>query len=723
MTFGKESSSEESLAKIVAIERLTVSSWLIYFLPYLISRRKEIKKIYFIDATKLGHFLARSTLLFFKIPFNKLKFKLVDIRDENGNLIRLRVEFFDFAEVKKEIFQSPLFQALLNNKNIVDALPAYLAKKIARFIYPFRDTIWRGLLIVHIANWQTRQEKDIQPGAVWLFMERRLWMGAIKNYAAKYQVEIISTRNFFYICGLMFERLVGYQRRTLKVVCIFLQQKAWLIKQLIFERESLTINNAEKYGLKKEKSFPPKLGVEYYGHLNLDRHELKSDLFFLQGSDLLTEDILLLFKLPTLPLGEQEFKETKKHNIDVAVIDPRGTTISGVLMFNHWGSAIKKTSLSGISSKLLNTPDGIWLRQEKVMYDLEYNYWFDVFARYNIKVYMTWEKFSATHIPITKALRDNQGISAIYTRSFEEFPSPGLMTRADIFFAFSKNSVEVERQSGSIIPYHVVTGYIGDHLFSLLREIASKVRADLQKHGARQIIAYSDENSRSDPRWHMGDEFMQGHYAFLLEKVLKEPWLGLVIKPKVPVTLKRRLGRVAELLEEAEATGRCFVFGQGLFQGSYPPAVAALAADIAIHGHMNGGIAGIEAALTGTPTLMFDGEGWPVSSLYKLGRGSVVFTDWNELWKSLEDYIHNPKLMPKFGQWGSFLDEFDPFRDGRAAERVGTYLKWLLDGLKAGLPREKVMADAAERYGKIWGYDKVTENIGYDNLSKIGQKL
>jgi len=54
------------------------------------------------------------------------------------------------------------------------------------------------------------------------------------------------------------------------------------------------------------------------------------------------------------------------------------------------------------------------------------------------------------------------------------------------------------------------------------------------------------------------------------------------------------------------------------------------------------------------------------------------------------------------------LDELDPFRDGRAAERMGTYISWLLEGFRAGFDRETVMADAAERYGARWGKDKVT---------------
>jgi hypothetical protein len=53
------------------------------------------------------------------------------------------------------------------------------------------------------------------------------------------------------------------------------------------------------------------------------------------------------------------------------------------------------------------------------------------------------------------------------------------------------------------------------------------------------------------------------------------------------------------------------------------------------------------------------------------------------------------------------INELDPFRDGQAARRMGTYLKWLIDGFDHGLDRETIMADATERYVQEWGADKV----------------
>jgi hypothetical protein len=67
------------------------------------------------------------------------------------------------------------------------------------------------------------------------------------------------------------------------------------------------------------------------------------------------------------------------------------------------------------------------------------------------------------------------------------------------------------------------------------------------------------------------------------------------------------------------------------------------------------------------------------------------------------------------------LEELDPFRDGRAAERMGTYLQWLVQGFQAGLDRETVMADAAERYTQRWGQDKITDmGAKRDANSRLG---
>jgi hypothetical protein len=69
----------------------------------------------------------------------------------------------------------------------------------------------------------------------------------------------------------------------------------------------------------------------------------------------------------------------------------------------------------------------------------------------------------------------------------------------------------------------------------------------------------------------------------------------------------------------------------------------------------------------------------------------------------------NKRKIPGFGDWSPIIDEFDPFRDGKAAHRMGTYLHWLIQGYEKGQDREVILADAAEKYCKRWGRDKVVQ--------------
>lgn len=239
----------------------------------------------------------------------------------------------------------------------------------------------------------------------------------------------------------------------------------------------------------------------------------------------------------------------------------------------------------------------------------------------------------------------------------------------------------------------------------------------MQKKGARRILAFTDENSSGDSIWHTGHEFMRVNYEFLLEKLLSNPSIGLVLKPKIPYTLRSRLGPVSVLLKKAEESGRCHIYEDGAAHGHYPPSIAALSADVAIHGHLCAPTAGLDSALSGVPTLLVDREGWSVSPLYNLGVGKVVFKNWEHLWETCLEHWKRPQGVPGFGDWSPMLDQLDPFRDGKAAHRMGTYVQWLIEGYKQGLKRETVMADAAERYCKLWG-DHSVVSINCNPITK-----
>lgn len=696
------------------VEKLTLRLWFLSVLPRLLwrwlTKAGKTDRCYVIDASSFSLLMATATAWTIGIPVEKLRFRLIDIRDEEGLLIRLRIAFQDLAEVQEEILKEPLFRDFVQREKPGDSLLMYLAKSIVTISLSDRGTLWRALLLVQICVWKVRKEES-EKGETVLFLERRPWLQAIRDYAARYGVTIVDLRPAINVPVLARRILTPKGVAAARTLRNYLYDLRFTLyrKEKDAQRDisPLPRRSASAFA-NPERRRDPKVAVEYYGLLNLDQPEHYSNLFFWQQSALSGTDIVLTFAFPADPLDQKKWAQLAAHGMDPFVLHPTAVNIPNAPVFMHWTklgrTRVQRSGLTLSKGSL----EAKWLRKQVISYEVLWDYWRELFATKNIKIYVSWYNSGSAQSVMADALQSLGGVTVIYQRSYVALPTVETAIAADIVFGFSAMGAEVERCSNSIIRYYVTTGYLGDHRFPLLREMAWNVRNTLMQHGARRIVAFFDENSVDDSRWHTGHELQRVGYAFLLEKLLADPSLGLVLKPKVPSTLRRRLGPVGELLKRAEATGRCYLFEDGVVTGSYPPAAAALASDVAIHGHLCGGTAGLEAALAGVPTLLVDLEGWHVYPLYRLGVGRVVFSDWDELWKALMEHWANPDGILKFGDWRPMLNEIDPFRDGRAAERMGTYIKWLIDGFKAGLDRETVMADAAERYCELWGRDKVT---------------
>ena len=685
----------------IFIEHVTFSSWLRDIFPFLVRERLRgvatISKIYFIDKTKLGGLIARLTLRFLGRRLEKLEFRLVDIKDELGNSVGLKIYYDDMICVQKDILASEIFQRFQEKEDVDDVLLAFLTKQIA-ILSIDSATLWRALFLIRVVV-KKMTETQAQNSKGILFLNQRLWWPQIKRHAQQYQLEIRECQNRSpTLKEILIQRLGPTKIRFLRNVYFDFKRNG--LASFIFH------NRPHRQAIPVSHEGLPKLAVEYYGQLNLDNAKLHSDLFFLNLSKLSGSDIVMTFNIPRDPVDEQKWAELAKYGITAIALDSRATKVSSVPVFYHWK---KSTWVNPSKRAIASTSEEKWLNKQVANYQQERNYWIDLLQRYQIKVYLSWYKYTAAPTIIADALQNLGGITAIYQRAFEEFPSPEVTVVSNIVFGFSKEGADLERRSNSLIDYHVVIGYPGDYRFPLIQSQAKEIRRRLEKHGAKCVLAFFDENSHADSRWHAGHEFSQANYLFLLEKVLKEPWFGLVLKPKTFSTLHQRLGKVADVLSRTEKTGRCFIFKEGTIQSAYPPAIAALTADIAVHGHLCAATAGVESALCGVPTLLLDREGWSISKLYRLGKGRVVFTQWEDLWKACLDYWQAKDGVDGFGDWSPLLDEIDPFRDGRAAERMGTYLKWILDGFKSGLTKDVILADAAERFGKIWGYDKITE--------------
>jgi len=694
-------------SEIFFIDQLAVFAWLRSVWPRLVwSRlrgRPRVLRTYFIDASWLAIAVAKVLGGLIGMGVERLIFRLADVRDDAGTLVQLRIVYEDTVRIQKQIVDSQVFQDLERQGLLKDRMRLFLAKAATSggWTPGNRDLLCHALFVIRVCEWQAQKERP-SGGVPVLFLERIPWLDVVRGYASERGVRLIPVRQTL--------RVRKSLRRLLSPRLTFFL-RSFRYRQLspggwrLF-RGTTSSNDGRQASSTSDSKIGPLTAVETIGQLNLDKPELHSELFFWQQSPLQGRDVLTTFAIPAGPLNQERAAELSKHGIESVVLHPGATTIPGMPVFkpHRWGDQQPNLNFKVADCAI----EKRWVKEQLSEYHRIKTYWEDLFARHNVKAFITQDKYNAVHCAISDALKTCGGISAVYQRSYESHPAVENAIGADIVFGFAPHTAEIERLSGSQVQYHVTTGYPGDHRFPLINEISQSVRKRLKQNGAKHILAFLDENSSDDDRWHTGHRNMQENYLFLLNKVLAEPWLGLVIKPKVTSSIRRRLGPVAEVLRQAEETGRCFVFENAGLRGAYPPTAASLAADITVHSHLYGATAGLESALAGVPTVLFDKDGWSDSPLNQLGIGKVVFNTWDELWDACLQQFSSQPGIPGFGDWSPMLDELDSFRDGRAAKRMGTYIHWLLEGFRNGQDREDIMAEAAQRYCDQWGSDKIS---------------
>jgi len=502
-------------------------------------------------------------------------------------------------------------------------------------------------------------------------INNRAWIDLYKKYAENYKIELLSIRSILF----KFSDLRKIVRNIPWVYKI--------VKNIKYKNVSQT------YDFQNMDN--NKLYIDGRGDINLANNGHHSDFFWQLNSNFPFQNLVCKH------YSEQEKEYFKQHGLY--------SIAEGIYLDKKYSRKYTKPELnysyryrkeSQVVQTILNS------------YDLDRFYWASLFQQQGVKIFLTWFKYSNNHIAWSDAIRDNGGISVIWQMAFDGFKNAECALKSDVVFSFSKFSDDIEKKLDSKIKYNVVIGYPKDYAASLLKDEAYKLREKLEANGAKKIVFVIDENSNDDSRWHTGHKLQRENYSHIIEKVLEVPWLGVVFKPKRIIDLRQRLGPVSDLLEKAEATGRCYIYdSSGRYTTSAPPVLAGLSADVCIHGHLDSGTAALECALEGLPTLLIDREGTIDSKLNDLPEGKVVFKDWPSTIDAIMEHFNTSEGISGFGDWTSIIDDLDPFRDGKAAFRMGTYLKWLIEGFDNNLDREVIMENAAERYKKQWGADKV----------------
>ncbi len=680
--------SQEHLSRVIYVERLTLRWLWEHAFRFIDTTTNKKFQVFFIDHGHFALIVAQGLSAICPVTFREFQFQCTEPIDKDGISIRLKVTYKELAAMGAMIYRDIPAQ-LKEDKG----LALYLMKSPVSAVDVYSDgkylLLRQAVTLVNFVRWHVDQMGTLKDGPQ-LYLFQRSFFPQLGEYAETKGITLgfmkpYRSRAFFLQkAGKVFFKLNG------KTVWSLLRHVlSGVFRPEVRLQRDLIASDA-------------KILVESRWEFNISHPERMSDLFFLENHEgIRPEDVLLVFNGSFNPVKEDSFKAMREAGIEAVALTPQSSLVSEVPVFLC-------DKINARTDKRRQQP-GLWDEGGRFVgeYTHTRSYWESFFKRYNIKLWTSFYKNEPEQISISDALRAVGGVSTIYQRSYE--PNATIITAvsSDIIFSFSKMEYDIEVHNGSEFRYHIATGYLGDCRFGHLKQGAGQLRERLGRSGAKHIIAYFDEITIDDGRWFFDHHFIQRNYAFWLERLLANPGLGLIFKPKSSNTLRRRLGKeVAGLLSAAEETGRCYVFEETGIFSLFSPAAASLASDIAIHENFSAGTAGLESALAGTRTILMDFEGWPLSPLYKLGD-EVVFKDWESVWVACQEYFNSPASRPRLGDWSAMIDELDPFHDGLAAHRMSGYLKEVLEGLRQSQAPSDVMDRASENYARRWGKDMV----------------
>lgn len=452
----------------------------------------------------------------------------------------------------------------------------------------------------------------------------------------------------------------------------------------------------------------PMLASWYMGtSLNLD-DDKRSDLFWFMGSGIPGHRVLAYSNRDIIPVTRAEIGRLAGHGIKFLTLckdadeDNAAPSWKAGSLYRRTRNRLTKFILKKFFREIFALrPVNPFYPMQMTRFIDAYSYWLDFFTANNIKVNVFSFYPEQYMIPMNIALEHCGGVSAAYQWSNIQHLSTVLGINSDILFTFGSEYERFYRRNSSLVNRYIPVGYIADYAFKRTRPRALELRDELKAKGADFIVCFLDENSSADDLSIISHEKNIAAHEHFLKLVIRDPSIGLILKPSYPKTFYHRLAPISELIVAAKKTGRCRIIDDGLFKTNTLPNEASQSADLCV-GLLLSGTAALESFLAGVPSVLLDLEKLYSFDIYKNGKGKVVFDSLSALTDAIDVYRKNGMNLPGFGDLSGWADHKDDYKDGHAAERLGFYLNALLTAFTEGKDRDSAINFADQEYRNRW---------------------
>ena len=442
----------------------------------------------------------------------------------------------------------------------------------------------------------------------------------------------------------------------------------------------------------------PKIAVHFVDGLDLAR---RSDLFWYPRSNIDPGRILVYFdalSLGRLSSVEPVLQTLRQLGMNWVHLDERAGRKAGQAQGRKTGRRkslldIWRRELVGLKPR---SPLERWFENEATLLLGEVERWLSFYNDFNVKVHVEVDESGHAALAQSIALDLIDGVH-IGTERSDSLGGPGRHPN-HAYFPWNQRGAFYAQVARNPIDFVIISGFPHDEGW---RNTASteELRDQLAARGASFVVAFFDSNF-----WWGGGLskiIMESFYKSFLQWVLEDPQAGIITKSKRPAVLEG-LPAIRELMAKAEATGRWInltnVTGR-------LPSDASRVADISVGIGISSAIT--EAVAAGARGVHCDLSPNRSHPFYQWGYEKVVFDDLDRMMEAFKRHKAGDARQADLGDWSNNMDQADPYHDGKAGERVGTYLRWLLEAFDEGKDRTNSLEQASERYAASWGDDKV----------------
>jgi hypothetical protein len=342
-----------------------------------------------------------------------------------------------------------------------------------------------------------------------------------------------------------------------------------------------------------------------------------------------------------------------------------------------------------------------WNRMSNEVY-----YWRSFYDKFNIRVHFVPHEGLAKSIAQAIAfdmMGERRGI--LIGRQRSEMYLPLFVdclgyNPKQVFFVWNERTRCRIEPNRDMMESVVTTGYTYD-IAKGKKSLCEGPSSILRSKGVNFVVTLFD--NAYGPDYQFSTKNMVNFYEVFLRWVLSDPAAGLVIKSKKPFVIGS-LTMIHALLDEAVGTKRCIKLEDvhGVF-----PSDASFGADMAVGCGISTPVT--EAVIGGCRGIHYDMMRLRDHEFYRWGYERIIFDDLNRMMAALKRYRKDKQSEPLLGNWDAWKDQLDSFNDGRGTERMGCYIRWLLEALDKGKSRGEAISAANSLYKERWGQDKVLE--------------